>query len=393
MTNHYLEPRTELSTIQQQDVSKTKWYSNVLFKDFTSDQLDLISPYIVEKDFQPRELIMTDGDEGTFALMVDSGTVTIHKGELMLSERGEGDLVGMMALVDGGPRSATVAAGHKGCTGFIFSKEAFDKVMEHESDSVVSKMLMNYLKYQQSAIRQTNELGLQETRARLAESRKRVMSARFFVQMVLGLIVFVFLLGFLTKAAGEGESTYISFALLAIYGIWSFFYVRLSGLPMDSFGMTMDNFLPALKVTMKWTAGFVVVLFVAKWIMVTFFPNLFGTDIIQLYQSDGGIGATVLVIALYSIHAVIQEFIARGCIQGGLMQFVTGRRSAFTAILVATLMFSSFHLMIDMKFAVITVIPGLFWGYLFFKERNILALSISHIIIGVTSIFVLNIVG
>ncbi|NNC81937.1 MAG: cyclic nucleotide-binding domain-containing protein [Flavobacteriales bacterium] len=375
-------------------MSKRQWYSNVLFQGLTAEQLEVIAPFIEEREFQPREEIMRDGEAGEFALMVDTGSVTIHKGELLLTERGEGELVGMMALIDDKPRSATVIAGENGCTGFLFNKEALDMVMVSESDSIVSKILMNYLRYQQGAIRQTNELGLQETRARLFEERQRVMSAKFFVQMVLGLIVFVFLLGFLTEQASEGESTFISFALLTIYGVWSFFYVRLSGLPMESFGLTMENFRPALSQVMKWTSVFIGVLFLLKWVMVTFFPEKFGTEIIEWYGNDeDALGATILVATLYSIHAVIQEFIARGCIQGGLLQFIVGRGSAFTAILVATLMFSSFHLMMDIKFAMLTIIPGLFWGYLFYKERNILAVSISHILIGLVAIFMLDIVG
>ena len=89
----------------------------------------------------------------------------------------------------------------------------------------------------------------------------------------------------------------------------------------------------------------------------------------------------------------MQEFIARGCIQGGLHQFITGKFSAITAIFVATMMFSVFHLMMDMRFALLTIIPGLFWGYLFYKQRNVLAVSISHIVIGLVAIFVLGIVG
>ena len=88
----------------------------------------------------------------------------------------------------------------------------------------------------------------------------------------------------------------------------------------------------------------------------------------------------------------MQEFIARGCIQGGLHQFVSGKWAAITSIFLATMMFSVFHLMLDMKFALLTIIPSLLWGFLFYKERNLWAVAISHIIIGVVAFFVLGVV-
>ena len=98
----------------------------------------------------------------------------------------------------------------------------------------------------------------------------------------------------------------------------------------------------------------------------------------------------ILVIALYSVHAVFREFIARACIQGGLMQFISGKWADWKSNILATLMFGSFHVMIDVKYAYLTIIPGLFWGYLFTKKKNLLAVAISHILIGIVAIFFLN---
>jgi membrane protease YdiL (CAAX protease family) len=56
-------------------------------------------------------------------------------------------------------------------------------------------------------------------------------------------------------------------------------------------------------------------------------------------------------------------------------------------------MFGSFHIMLNLKYGLLTLIPGLLWGYLFYKERNLLAVSISHVIIGIVALFVLNLMG
>jgi CRP-like cAMP-binding protein len=356
------------------------------------EQLLTIAPLIKEKKYAPQEVVMNEGDEGTFMFMIQHGSVNILKKELKLSEHSSGDLVGLMSLLDNTPRSATVIAGENGATGYTINSDGIQQILGREKDSIVSTMLHNYIIYQQNAIRNTNALGLREARAKLEQEQKRVLSARFFVQMVFGLLVFTFLLGFLNEKTKQVDSTFVSFAILAVYALWSLFYVRISGLPLGSFGLTLSNLKPAFKKTMIATTGFLVFLFILKGALITWAPEEYGTQLIEWYNTNGKESVWIL-IALYAIHAVMQEFIARGCIQGGLHQFISGKGGQWMAIFLATLMFSSFHLMIDMKLALLTMVPGLFWGYLFYKEKNVLAVGVSHVIIGLVAFFVLNIGG
>ncbi|MCK5703566.1 MAG: cyclic nucleotide-binding domain-containing protein, partial [Cyclobacteriaceae bacterium] len=367
--------------------------SNILFHGLSGQHLQLIAPHVYEMEYKKGEVIIKEGDAGTFMFMIDDGSFSVFKDELKLSEGLSGDYVGLMALVDTHPRSATVIAGENGASGYCISKKGFNQIIDEEKTSAVSTLLLNYLKHQHNKIRSTNELSLQEARARLVQEKKRVLSARFFVQMVMGLVIYTFFLRFLSEVANQGESTYISFIILAIYGIWSYLFVRNSKLPLASFGLTMSNFRPAIKLAMKATFIFIALLFLLKWLMITISPEQFGTQLIELYSQKDAQMPVWIILILYSTHSVIQEFIARGCIQGGLLQFIDGKLSAWTAIILATLMFSSFHIMLNVQFAFITIIPGLFWGYLFYKKRNFLAVSISHILIGVVALFVLNIVN
>ena len=370
-----------------------EWSSNILFLGLTDEQLEVIDPYVGNVTYAPAQIIMREGDPGTFMFMIDEGSVSVYKNELKLTVMVAGDLAGLMSLIDQNPRSATVIAGEKGARGYLINKDGFGEIMSEEKNSIVSTMLLNYLKYQQDAIRNTNALSLQEARAKLEQEQERVRSARFFVQMVIGLILLTFFLEFFIKRADPIASTYISFILIAIYGLWSYFYVRMSGIPLESFGLTMHNFRPAFKMTMKATMLFLGFLFLAKWTMITWFPQRFGTQLIEPYKAEiAGLATPWILVLLYATYASIQEFIARGCIQGGLLQFIIGPRAAWTAIVVATLMFSSFYLLLDLHLAILTIIPGLFWGYLFDRERNILAVSISHMIIGLVAIFLLNLV-
>lgn len=60
--------------------------------------------------FAPGDVIFTEGDEGHQMYVIKEGTVEVHVAGRTLTELGPGDLVGEMALIDGGARSATVTA-------------------------------------------------------------------------------------------------------------------------------------------------------------------------------------------------------------------------------------------------------------------------------------------
>lgn len=82
-----------------------------------------------EKRFRTGQVIMAQGEEGDCAYFIQDGRVAIHvttaNGErLDMGTRGEGSLIGEMAIVDNQPRSATIVA-MEDCTLLRISKEDF----------------------------------------------------------------------------------------------------------------------------------------------------------------------------------------------------------------------------------------------------------------------------
>jgi CRP/FNR family cyclic AMP-dependent transcriptional regulator len=69
----------------------------------------------VAKSFRPRtfaagQTIVVEGNEGVGFFIIDSGTATVSVGGEEVRKLGEGDHFGEIALIDSGPRSATVVA-------------------------------------------------------------------------------------------------------------------------------------------------------------------------------------------------------------------------------------------------------------------------------------------
>jgi CRP/FNR family cyclic AMP-dependent transcriptional regulator len=60
--------------------------------------------------FKAGEVIFKEGDRGEEFFVIRSGKVGVRLGNRTLEELGEGEIFGEMALIDAGPRSATVIA-------------------------------------------------------------------------------------------------------------------------------------------------------------------------------------------------------------------------------------------------------------------------------------------
>jgi CRP-like cAMP-binding protein len=81
-----------------------------LFAGMSHDQLEELSGIVREVDVKPGHVLTHEGrHEGYFFVVVD-GTVGIERGGQTINTLGPGDFLGEIALIDGGPRTATATA-------------------------------------------------------------------------------------------------------------------------------------------------------------------------------------------------------------------------------------------------------------------------------------------
>lgn len=66
-------------------------------------------------------------------------------------------------------------------------------------------------------------------------------------------------------------------------------------------------------------------------------------------------------------------------------------RTNWKAIVIANLLFASAHAYIGFWFCVFAFLPGLFWGWLFARQRSLVGVTVSHILVGLWAIFALGI--
>ncbi len=81
-----------------------------LLSELPARELDLLVTRFEERKAEAGAVIVSEGDPGDAFYVLDSGTVTVSRGGTPLSELTAGECFGEIALLTGGPRTATVTA-------------------------------------------------------------------------------------------------------------------------------------------------------------------------------------------------------------------------------------------------------------------------------------------
>jgi diguanylate cyclase len=121
---------------------------------------DAADPMQIEKLYRAGEYIMLQGDIGDSAYFIQSGRVLISLtrpdgSELQMGQRGAGSLIGEMAIVDDGPRSATVKA-LEDCRLLEISKADFTRALRNSNPIVGLVTRLILLRYRDILQRSEN---------------------------------------------------------------------------------------------------------------------------------------------------------------------------------------------------------------------------------------------
>ena len=135
---------------------------------------------------------------------------------------------------------------------------------------------------------------------------------------------------------------------------------------------------------------------VLKIVLVRTVPSLRGVPVFWLgglldptASSSDAWFAFAMSLAYVSM-VPLQEFIARGALQSPLQRFLVGPHATNLAIVIANSIFSAAHLYLSTPFALIALVPGLLWGWLYARHGTLVAPIVSHALIGWWTLFVLG---
>ena len=299
-----------------------------------------------------------------------------------------GDLIGEITFMTGDPRSASIKSTTRSEL-LAINSDDFHKIEQQHPESA-ARLMKNIARYIAERVRQTTASEVKTLRIKLENSILHSRTNLFF-SYVIGLLCFynLALNGIMTLSMDVNSASLVSAMLIMIFGGALALMVRQSKLPLDIVGLTTKQWKRSVKESVLWTIPVILLCIGAKWALIRYLPKYNDLPLFEInFLQQKHLAFNFL---LYGVHSPIQEFIARGVLQGSLQHYFTGKNVTLRAIIVSNALFSATHVhLVDGLLGIAVFIPGLFWGWLYARHENLIGVSISHLLIGWTVLFILN---
>lgn len=217
--------------------------------------------------------------------------------------------------------------------------------------------------------------------AALEQARTRVAMGKFILLLIVTYSIYTWVLGTAKQATQLlGHSEFVTIpSVIAVVAV-VLYYMRTAGYPAAFYGVTLKgarvHVLQALVLTVP-LMGLTVLL---KMALVRWVPAMHGEPLMQVLAAPSLVNPWLFLA--YAVFVPLQELIYRGGLQGALEHFFVGPNSRWCAILCSNIIFSAGHLYISPGLSVSAFFAGLFWGWLYSRQRGLAGVSVSHVLLG-----------
>jgi len=211
---------------------------------------------------------------------------------------------------------------------------------------------------------------------------ERTQFSAIFVSTVLLTTVYIFVLGFLETdyitrlPNAEDIREYASRGTeLMTLGIVVWMIAR-TRLPLKDFGLTLTGWKRSVAESIAVSAIVVAVLALVKVMLNRYSPGIFKEAQVFNLSYFG------LSYITYLVVAPMQEFIARGTMQGTLGRLFAGPSSGLLAIIVTSFLFGALHMCHSISLSISALLTSWLWGWMYQRQKSLVGVSVSHFLIG-----------
>lgn len=370
-----------------------------LFADLSSEARRRLLALSTPRHCEPGEILIREGAVDPYMYVIKRGRVRIEKNTSdgadshAIVELGSGETFGEMKLVAPAPSSATVIA-IEPLDVFFVDLERLRS--EPDTTGLREQILTNIARILSARLRSTSTQAVDAMQAEIAQGRLRESAGRFIVY------VFAIMSGFGFFLAGLGElgayrppqmllSAFVIFGSAIPMGI----LMRRGGFRPADYGLTLRGWPRVLRDAVLCTLPVLALLTLLKlgWKLSSPARNtvpLFNPA--AIFEGEFHFFKWMAGLFAYSILSLLQELFARSGLQGSIQLFIprADGKTHWQAILIANLIFASAHAYLGLRFVLASFIPGLFWGWLFARQRSLIGVAVSHSLIGLWALFVLG---
>jgi hypothetical protein len=382
-------------------MSITKFVSRLrksnLFNDFSEDQLNKLVSEVKELSFAEGEYLVHEGERGTDFFFIESGEVEITKinpsngEETSIRIIGSGEIVGELAFIKGGEREASVKAVSPTRVLSISIRSLKNELLYLEIKSRLSDVLTERLKDENRIVVEGIAANLEHTKARLG-------LGNLLVHLIALIFLYIYAIRVLAILKIQVLSTtFISIPVLALFALSMFILIKSNGYPLSLYGFTWRGKIRVVVESILYCIPVFAIIVATKWVAINLIPGFSDLKFFHISPASADGAAPVssitfsILVLLYALFVPIQEFIFRGAIQSSLEQFLLGKHRTLQAILISNLPFSMIHLHLSFSLTILVYFFGVFWGWMYARQRTLIGCCINHFFVGLWAFFIVGI--
>lgn len=370
---------------------------NPLLFELTREQILALLPFFNPIRVKKGDWILREGEKGDHVFLLYKGSAEILKHNPELHELQKvarlepGDWVGEMAHFEKISRSASVRATQDSEI-FVFDFAAVD---HHPELKDVYRIL---------ALRLATLMSrrLREATETLVHTLKEKLHFSHSINQVSRTIIYYFILiaGWincykLVKMFPNNElyaDQFLTVLFVILGGLATILIVKSSHYPLSFYGLTTHKMGWYALEGLLYSLPIMGAILGLKWILI---QHLSAFSHVELFPNPMASGhltwvSYAVITVAYAVLVPVQEFVARGVLQSCLRNFFQGPDRAITANFTANILFQILHTVKDFWLAITTFFLGVFWGYLFEKQRSLVGASVSHALIGMWTYTILD---
>lgn len=364
---------------------------NELFQGLSEEQLILLLPFIHQETFLAHAVIFKEGDAQGDLYIIQEGTIEIFKRDeelgydCLLTKLNAGEWFGEMAYFEMASRSASARALEKTKV-FILSLENLSNIKN--DDSIYRKITANLTKKMSHRLRNTSVIAVQALKQELRIAQTHAQMAELIIYLFVLFSLYFYSFKIFNQYAPHSWMVEIIPSFLIIcFGLNAVWMVKHSKYPLEFYGLLWKNWKYNIQEALLFSLPLMVGMILVKWFLITSVPTFKQLPLFSLQTSFlpflSPWWQTMVFVVSYAILAPVQEFIVRGYLQSCLQNFFQTSNRVVLAILTSNLLFGLFHGFKNLSFVAISFAYGVFWGWIYARQKSIVGPSVSHIVLGI----------
>ena len=356
----------------------------VLTEDLDAEEMNVVAEAAERIEYGSGEVLLEEGETSPALYFIASGTVEVLKQDdegthrFAIATLEAGDFFGEMSFVDDQPASATVQA--DGDVQVWRLKK--DRLHEagHTGRTVYYHLVSNVTHTISERLRATNTSLTESLRDKLESEKLRNRFGHFFIMviMIFGVLsVGTALLSAQMSPVGEVAASWaymLTFMIPVVY-----YFTKVSGITLDDFGLTLERWPQQVAEGVTCAA-------VLTFLMIPIKTQFYAGDALFSFRTMQSYSPWLFWVffVLYLPHSFLQEFMARGLLQGPLHRFMADDPD-WVPVVVAAFLFGIGHVHYSYAFAGVTFVTSLIFGWLYLRHRSLVGVTIMHYISGLSA--------